>query len=511
MKMAKKILSTVLAGAMLMGSALITQAASDENLFTEGFESVTTATGGAVDTTTFRNGNASYCIVTEEGKDAELIIPMADMAESIVGKHIVVEAWYHIEGELAGYKEVEMPGETEGTTVKVPTGEQVTMAYYKDGETVESFKGKVGTVYAMENAVYPNTDTAGWHRIRIAGIPKDEGAGADYSDNKLVVQLQGADENVKLYVDDVRMFVTDNMADMVSKGNSDFDTYTAIGINGWTLWDTDPSQPQNLKGYVEYSKSYATTGEYSIKLTRNNVAGAFGLQNGLCLEDYGVTTGMNVATGVDSRGEYNNGESYKALKIRAVHLAISSEYSWFAEKQKKTSYTINTVGTSTNGLLTVGRGNYFDKDIPSMTDSASFVYLDSLVLKAVGDGFCGLKENTETNKGNKTDNCSTVKELSHGDVVYPYAMFAAKPIVGTSLIVARYSKDQNGTMKLDDISVNESTGYSSDITFDWLTSPNISTAAITVPESGQYLYKVMVWGEMGGMNTLLDTAVYEVK
>ncbi len=508
MKMAKKILSTVLAGAMLMGSALITQAASDENLFAEGFESTTAATGGAVDTTTFRNGTASY-VVTEDGTGLnKLEIPVGEIAGSWVGKMLVAEAWYHIEGELAGYQEVEMPGETEGTTVKVPTGEQVTMAYYKDAETVESFKGAVGSVYAMENAVYPNTDTTGWHRIRIAGIPKDEGAEADYSDNKLVVQLQGADENVKLYVDDVRVFVTDNIADVVTKGNSDFDTYTAVGINGWELWDTDPSQPQYLKGYVEYSKSHVTTGEYSIKLTRNNVAGAFGLlANNVCFPDFGINEGMYVLTGVDSRGEYNGDENWQALKIRMAHLALTNntEYGWYAEKQAKTSYTINQVGAKTNGLLTVGRGNQ-----PNVTASASFVYLDSVVLRSVGDGFVGLKENKETANGNKTDNCTTIKTLSHGDVVYPYAMFSAAPAGAVSVIVARYAKEQNGAMKLDDISVNSFAAYT-DITFDGTASNNVKTAAITVPESGQYVYKVMAWGEMGGMNTLLDTAIYEVK
>lgn len=508
MKMAKKILSTILAGAMLMGSALITQAASDESLFTEGFESVTTATGGAVDTTTFRNGTASY-VVTEDGTGLnKLEIPVGEAAKDWAGKMLVAEAWYHIEGELAGYKEEEMPGETEGTTVKVPTGEQVTMAYYKDDATVESFKGKVGTVYAMENAVYPNTDTAGWHRIRIAGIPKDEGAGADYSDNKLVVQLQGADANVKLYVDDVRVFVTDNVVDVVAKGNSDFDTYTATGINGWTLWDTNPAKPSSLKGYVEYSKNHATTGEYSIKLTRNNVAGAFGLLvENVCLPDFGISEGMYVVTGVDSRGEYNNGETWQALKIRAAHLGLTNntEYGWYAEKQSKTSYCINEVGTKTNGTLTIGRGN-----VTNMTQSASFVYLDSMVLRSVGDGFVGLKENKETENGNKTDNCTTVKTLSHGDVVYPYAMFSAAPAGAVNVIVARYTKEQNDALKLDDISVNSFAAYT-DITFDGTNSNNVKTAAITVPESGQYVYKVMAWGEMGGMNTLLDTAVYEVK
>ncbi len=507
--MKRKILSTILAGALMIsaGTGVFAAEAGNADLFTEGFESTTAATGGEVATDVFRNGAASY-VITENGTDVKLEIPVGDVAEAWVGKMVVAEAWYHIDGELDGYDETEVPGEEEGTTTTVVTGEQVTMKYYKDAETVESFKGLVGTVYAMDNAVYPNTDTTGWHRIRIAGMPQEEATEAGYSDNKLVIGLLGTRENVKLYVDDVRVFVTDNIADIVSKGNSDFDTYTEAGINGWMLWDTDPSQPQFLKGYVEYSKNHTTTGEYSIKLTRNNKAGAFGLQKeNVCLPDFGISEGMYVLTGVDSRGEYNNGENWDALKIRAAHLAVTNntEYGWYAEKQAKTSYSINQVGAKTNGTLTIGRGN-----VPNMALSESFVYLDSVVLRNAGDGFAGLKVNTETAGGNKTDHCTTVKTLSHGDVVYPYAMFSAAPTGAVNVIVARYVKNQNGVLKLDDISTNSFEGYT-DISFDGVDSPNVKTASITIPSSGEYTYKIMTWGALGGMNTLLDTVEYEVK
>ena len=511
MKMAKKILSTVLAGAMLMGSALITQAASDENLFAEGFESTTAATGGTVDTTTFRNGNASYCIVTEEGKDAELIIPMADMAESIVGKHIVVEAWYHIEGELAGYKETEVEGEEEGTTTVV-TGEQVTMAYHKNSKTVESFKGAVGTVYAMENALYPNTDTTGWHRIRIAGIPKDEGADADYTDNKLVIQLLGAADNVKLYVDDVRIFVTDNLVDLVTKGNSDFDTFDTSGINGWAPWDTTGDKTGTYRGTVEYDTTYATSGEYGIKLTRDGVAGGFGIQTDMRISDLDVNAGALIATSVDNlavfgaqTGDPSKKENFQYTLVQAYHLSLTA-LKPYAVETSKTNYSLSTVPESNNAKLAVGRGN------DGKAQSTSYVYLDSVVMQVVDGGVVGLKENFGTaaqGLGNAYEKCTAVKTLSHGDVVYPYAVLAEACTTPITILVARYKNVGNNTM-LDDVSVQcFEDGYPANA-FDTKNTNATKTTAITVPTEGAYTYKVMAWSG-NSMLPIEHTAVYEVK
>lgn len=499
--MKRKILSVILAGALMVsaGTGVFAAEAGDADLFAEGFESTTAASGGAVDTATVRTGGASY-VITEDGTDVKLEIPMADAAEGMAGKHIVVEAWYHIEGTVTPYAVSD-----EG----VESGTQVRMAYYKDDEAVESFTGLLKYVYAMENTVYPNADTTGWHRIRIAGIPQDEAteeATADYSDNTLIIGLLGAEEGVKLYVDDVRVFETDNIVDMVSKGNSDFDTYTASGINGWTLWDTDPADTATYRGDVEYSKTYATTGEYGIKLTRQNIAGAFGLRNNVCLEDFGVFEGTRLANGIDSFAEYGTGENFTAMKIRAYCMRGKdmTEPAWYAEKQSKTTYDVFAVGSATSGTLTVGRGNYS----ASMTASASYVYLDSFTLRVVDNGLAGLKENYNTTGGNKQNYCTDVKELSHGDVVYPYAVFAEEQTTPTMIMVARYKMKDN-TTTLDDISVQSFATYSAN-NFDTNNTAATQTTAITVPAEGEYTYKVMVWSG-DSMAAIVPTAMYTVK
>ncbi|MBQ7033711.1 MAG: hypothetical protein IJN25_08660 [Clostridia bacterium] len=505
MKTAKKILSTILAGALMAGMAMMPASADviyaqPADLFAEGFESKEiSTTGDGVVNTMARNGEKSY-VITEDGTEPKLEIPIGNAAEAWVDKMLVAEAWYHIEGELAGYDEREVPGETEGTTTMVPYGEQVTMAFYKDAETVSSFLGVVKTKYSFENAVWPNKNTEGWYRIRATGIIKNA-EDLDLSDSKIVIGITGAKDGVKLYVDDVRVFETDNIVEMKTKGNADFDTYDATCISGWEYWNCNGDG--NNYGKVEYSKEHKTSGEYSVKYTKNGgtTTGQHGIMvNDVRLADFGATPGSTVIIMINTVAEHNS-SNFVSTQFSVTHDSFPSvPASAYAVEGYKTTVSRASVVPQNNANTVRIRRN----DNSTATDN--YIYFDDICIKVIPEkGFSGFKENKNGNVNG--ERCVFVDVLSHGSTVYPYSYFVTEQEEKVTHIIARYV-NVAGEKRLDDIRIESFDSYGA-CSFD--KNQSIQTSAITVPATGEYTYKIMTWGEIGGLTSLLDTTTYEVK
>lgn len=486
MKMAKKILGFALAIAMVF-TCLGTIIASAESsiAFTEGFEGTTAATGGIISADMARTGAGSYCL-TEDGTEPKLEIPLTTLTSDWAGKMMVAEAWYHIEGTLAGITKDES-----GTIV---SGEKVTMAYYKDSESVGFFKGVVGTIYEFKNELYPNTTTAGWYRIRAAGIPQSTD---NFENHKLVIGLAGAAEGIKLYVDDVKLFVTDNIVDMSTKGNGDFDTYDASGINGWTFWNCNGRDADY--GTIEYCKDYSTSGEYSLKYTRKT-GGNFGVIFDLRLPDFGATGGSTVVTNVNTKAVRLSG-NFTTTAFQAFHASLAVSCAGYAETNFKTSFSALQAVPQSNNANSV-----YLRRTDASTATDNYMYFDDMCIKVVNAaGFAGLK--TSVTGLNAQNKCIDVKNLTNGATFFPYAYLASARTTPTSLIVARYTI-VNDLKILDNVSVQAFGSYTASA-FD--TGTSLTTTSITVPASGQYIYKVMTWDELSNVAPITNVTTYEVQ
>ncbi len=508
MKTAKKILSTILAGALMAGMAMMPASADavyaePADLFAEDFESKEISTSGdGVVNTMARNGEKSY-VITEDATEPKLEIPIGNAAEAWVDKMLVAEAWYHIEGELAGYDEREVPGETEGTTTMVPYGEQVTMAFYQDAETVNVYKTDNKTEYSFQNAVWPNTNTEGWYRIRTSGVISTK---ESLNNSKLVIGLTGAKEGTKLYVDDVKIFVTDNIVDMCTQGNSDFDTYDATCISGWTYWQNGDVADIGVVGKVEYSKENPTSGEYGLKythlLTEKGQGKRFGVICSVSLAHFGAPEGTTVIMGVNLKTNDATASFWKR-EFAVRHDYLNGYTAVQAKGEAKTGiwgpFTVPKQNTHNYRLITSEWTNV-------EFDATTAIYIDDAFVKVVPtEGFSGLKKSATS--ANETEKSIMVNSISNGETVYPYAYFAADQAEKVTMVVARYIKDGE-TKRLDDVSVQTFDAYTG-LSFD--TNESIQTEAITVPATGEYTYKIMTWGEIGGLTSLLDTTTYEVK
>ncbi len=512
MKTAKKILSTILAGALMAGMAMMPASAAVVNakpadLFVEDFESKEISTSGdGVVNTMARNGEKSY-VITENGTEPKLEIPVGEVAEDWVDKMLVAEAWYHIDGTLQGYKS-EIP---EGATEAVVSGEQVTMAFYKDAETVNEYKPNSSNKYPFKNAVWPNTNTEGWYRIRTTGVIQSK-ADLDLSQSKLVIGLVGAGVDTKLYVDDVKIFITDNIMDMCTQGNSDFDTYDHTGISAYSYWQSNKDEHNTIDkigavGTVEYSKEHPTSGEYGLKYTRIQTAMAVGEKFGvICdvpLGHFGAPEGSKVIVGANIMTNAPTASFWKRqIVLRQDHLQSTYTAINATGEQKTIVYGIFTVPKENSAPLRIVTNSWYNVNF----DTTTSVYVDDVFIKVVPEeGFTGFKKSATS--ANETEKSISVNTLSNGDTVYPFAYFAADQAEKVTIVVARYVK--NGESKrLDDISVKTFDSYKGK-SFD--TNQSIETEAITVPSTGEYTYKIMTWGEIGGLTSLLDTTTYEVK
>lgn len=498
MKQAKKILCTLLAGVLLTSGAIVARAASLDNLFAEGFENT-------IEKPAFvRSGEGSGVAEADETGIAAVEIPVGEQAGDWVDRNLVAEAWYHIDGTV-----------TDDT--------QVTIAFWKNGSTVYVYEPQTSRRYNFENAVSPATDTTGWYRIRTASRIMSTDASA-LTNSKLIISLSGVASGAKLYVDDVKIFETDNLVDMLTHGNSDFDTFDAKCISGWA------TKGLANGGEVYYAKEYVTSGSYSVcfEKTKTSTNGnakygtagnlSFGLGVGAPIKFYGANVGDKVIVSVNA-----GTNSPVAASAGWENVGFSAVYKL---NSGSTPFQLKDASAATNGSIvqrmsefqtlssvdetefTLKRGMY-----GSDVATGQMIYFDDISIRIANEGLgvLGLEKYEK-------EKYYSVDTISNGDTVYPYASFADAQDVVT-IVAARY-EEVDGAKKLSDIQIKSIENYKENSWFGtWKSStrdvtdktPLANRLKIEVPTEGDYTYKIMAWDAPGKLTKILDAVTYEVK
>lgn len=511
--MKKRILALVMVMAMAMSVVICAPVSAAEwfgggnpvvyeNNFEETAPAITVE-GANISTEYAKSGTQSY--VLNGGGSAKINVN-AYLPASYNGKWMLAELWYRIDGSLPDLTvtpHTTWPDAPEQATVE---GAKVTLAYLGNGTGVSNLHATGGTALGQAtNSVFPKTKgEAGsltgaddWERIRVAFVPRAE----DLATKCVRVSFAGAEETTKIYIDDFKLIQIDNIVDFSTHGNSDFETYTAYGINGWTTWNESFANKETYR--VEYgsteNEAYGD-GRYCLKIVGERTDGKeLGIYTNIRGNWYEEIGGKSAVIYGDARGYFVGDPNATWLDTSCKFYIENADgkqpaASGYGAGELATKASMITIPTVTK-LLKVSRGSDANTDGDLCMDNVTVKLVDT------ANGFVSFS------REGKQDS-RFVEKIKNGDTIYPVLWVKAVKETPTRMYIARYAVGSDGTKILDNVYVK-----------DYATLPNsqnnsgLNAAiadALVIPETGNYYYKCMGWDGDNLMSPFVLTTEFTV-